>query len=82
MGVPVTVSDKMTVTAGSPNIYKAALLKKNSLALWIKSTPTIYTGTDILAADQVMAIHFYFVVHRYRRINGLARAGVSIVKTQ
>lgn len=82
MGVPVTTSDRMSTVATSPTTYKAALLKKNSLALWVKSAPDIFTGTDILAADQVMAIHFYYVVHRYRRINGLARAGVAVVKTR
>jgi hypothetical protein len=80
-GVPIIVSDKCTVIAGSPNKYETLLIKRNALALWMAGAPKVYTGDDILADTDLIATHFYFACLRYKRVRGSTHPGVIKIIT-
>jgi HK97 family phage major capsid protein len=75
-GVPIRVSDKNTVIPGSPNKYISLLFKANSVVFWYNDVPRVLTDQDILADTDVLAIHMYYVTHRYLRQPGSTKPGV------
>lgn len=80
-GVPVKVSDRNAVVAGSPNKYKSRIYKTGALALWLNGQPTVKDDEDILKDSEVLAIHTYFVAHRYLRTPGATKPGVIEIVT-
>lgn len=81
-GIPVVISDKCKLIAGSPNTYESLIIKQAALAFWYAKVPVVLTDTDILANTDVLAIHMYFAAHRYQRVRGSTKAGVIKVVTQ
>lgn len=80
-GIPVRVSDKMTVTAeaggaGTATQYESLLIKRNALAYWMQGDAEVQTDSDILTDTDVAAQHIYWAAHRYRRPNGGTLEGV------
>lgn len=82
LGIPVRVSDKMTVVTGTPNVYETLIVKRNALVLWYNGDQEIETDRDILVGATVAAKHVYFVAHRYRRSVGMTKTGVVRIRTQ
>lgn len=80
-GVPVIVSDKCKVVAGSPNKYETLLIKSDALALWMAEAPKVKVGDDILADTNLIATHFYFAPYRYKRVRGSTHPGVIKIVT-
>jgi HK97 family phage major capsid protein len=80
-GVPVVVSDKCKVIAGTPNKYETLLIKSSALALWMQAAPKVMTGNDILADTSLVATHFYFATHRYKRVRGSTHPGIVKIVT-
>lgn len=81
MGRPIVMSDKTTKDATlDPVKYYSALLKKKSLAVWLKTQPEVYYGVDPLTGDQILSIFVYVVVHRYRIMMSRSKGGVVIIK--
>jgi hypothetical protein len=84
MGIPVKVSDRNTVVpaAGStPAKYKSRIYKQGALALWLNGRPTVDEDKDILKDSDLVAIHTYFVAHRYLRTPGATKPGVVEIVT-
>ena len=81
-GIPVKVSDKCKVVAGSPTKYETLILKRGALAIWWNGSPFVGTDRDILSHSDVIATHHYFAAHRYRRTPGSTKAGVIKLVTQ
>lgn len=81
-GIPVMVSDRCTVNAGTPNTYETLVVKKGALALWYNDGIGVETDKDILADSTVAATHVYFVAHLYRRCAGGTKPGVVKVVSQ
>lgn len=80
-GVPVKVSDRNTVVTASPNKYKSYIYKAGALALWMNGQPTVDEDKDILKDSDIVAIHTYFVTHRYARVAGGTKTGVIEIVT-
>lgn len=80
-GIPVIVSDKCTVVAGSPNKYESLILKRGAIAIWRNGVPYTDTDKDVLAHANVVATHHYFAPHRYRRVPGSSKPGVVKIVT-
>lgn len=78
-GMTVKTSDKNAVSSDSPPKYTSIIAKRSSLAFWYQGTPRVVTGYDPLADTDVLAIHMYWVAHRYKRIRG-AGTKTGIVK--
>jgi hypothetical protein len=81
-GVPIRKSDKNTKIVGSPDTYVSLMFKANSLVFWYNEAPAVLTGEDILAHTDVLAIHMYYVTHRYLRMPGGTKPGVIKLVTQ
>jgi HK97 family phage major capsid protein len=81
-GIPVMVSDRNTVTSGSPDIYHSLLVKRNALSFWYNGGIRVLTDVDILKDNDVAAIHMYFTAHRYLRRPGWTKTGVVRLDTQ
>lgn len=75
-GIPVVVSDRCKVIAGSPNKYESLIIKRDALALWMAESPRVKTGEDILADSDIVAVHMYFACYRYLRVRGSTYPGV------
>jgi HK97 family phage major capsid protein len=75
-GIPIRVSDKNTVIAGTPNKYVSTLFKRQSVVFWFNDQPRVLTDADILADTHVLAIHMYYLTHRYLRLPGTTKPGV------
>lgn len=82
VGIPVMVSDRVTVVAGTPDTYKNLLCKRSSLAAWVNGQPEVLTDKDILTHTQLAAVHMYYAVHRYNPMAGSSKPGVVILKTR
>jgi hypothetical protein len=81
-GVPIVVSDRLTVTpeaggTGTADSYTSLLLKRNSLIFWMNGTPSVRTDTDILSDSDILAVHVYWAAHRYKNLPGSSKAGVA-----
>lgn len=81
-GIPVKVSDKCKVIAGSPTKYESLILKRDAIAIWWNGSPFVGTDSDVLAHAEVVATHHYFAAHRYRRVPGSTKPGVIKIVTQ
>lgn len=84
MGIPVKVSDRNAVVpaAGAdPAKYKSRIYKAGALALWTNGQPSVGQDRDILKDSDIIAIHLYFVAHRYLRTPGATRPGVVEIVT-
>lgn len=69
-GLPIIVND--LYPTGSTFIYK-----KGAMGFWFQETPRVEADRDILADEDVMAINFYGVPHRYRDVgDGSDQPGV------
>lgn len=75
-GIPIRVSDKNAVIAGSPNKYVTTLFKRQSVVFWFNDQPRVLIDQDILADTNVLAIHMYYLTHRYLRLPGSTKPGV------
>lgn len=81
MGYPVAVSDRVVPTPDTPPKYTTGLLKSGALALWYNGKPEAEYARDILAGADIVAIHIYFVVHRYLRLGpNSTKSGVVLLK--
>jgi len=80
-GIPIKVSDRNTKIDGATPKYKSMILKRGALAFWFNKTPSIDTDKDILTDSQVLAVHVYWVAHRYRQIAGGSKPGVVQIVT-
>lgn len=60
---PVYVSDRLTVTAGSPDTYTALVLKTGALGLRFQRQLLVETDRDILKKADVIAADVRFAVH-------------------
>ena len=83
-GATLVVSDKCKKTAvsGTTYNYESYLLKEKALVIWANGTPSVDTDKDILADASVIAVHHYFVPHRYMRIPGSAKSPAVKVLNQ
>ncbi|MGK3995105.1 phage major capsid protein [Sorangium sp. So ce1024] len=84
MGIPVKVSDRNAVVpaaGGTPAKYKSRIYKAGALALWLNGQPSVKEDEDILKDTDLVAIHTYFVAHRYKRTPGATRPGVVEIVT-
>ncbi len=72
-GVPVKVSDRLTAENGR---HKSRILKAGALVLWVNGEPSFGEDGDILADTDVLAMHVYWVAHRYNRTPGSTKPGV------
>lgn len=84
LGIPVKVSDRNTVVpavGSTPAKYKSRIYKAGSLALWLNGQPTVLEDKDVLKDSDIIAIHTYFVVHRYQRTPGATKPGVIEIVT-
>ncbi len=79
-GIPVKVSDRLAPNTDTPAKYTTLLLKRNALAFWYASQPTVDEDKDILNNSKVAATHVYFVAYRYNRLPNLTKGGVVILK--
>jgi N4-gp56 family major capsid protein len=75
-GVDVYVSDRTTVVVGTPNTYKALLIKRGALGLLYKRQPIVETDRDILKRTQVITTNVHYAVKR------LNDTGVCVLTTQ
>lgn len=75
-GMNVFVSDRVTVTTGTPDTYKALLVKRNALGLLYKRRPIVETDRDILKRTQVVTTNVHYAVKR------LNDKGVCVLTTQ
>ncbi|MEZ4376220.1 MAG: phage major capsid protein [Polyangiaceae bacterium] len=82
LGLPIMVTDKVTVVPGTPNLYKTLFLKRGSLVAWVNENVTIDKDKDILTDTDAAATHMYFAAHRYSRLAGRSKPGVAILKHQ
>lgn len=82
VGIPVAVSDRVPVVAGTPNTYLNVICKKGALAGWVNGQPEVLTDRDILVNSQVAAVHMYYAAHRYNPMAGSTKPGVVILSTQ
>lgn len=80
-GVPIIVSDRATKSADSPAKYESLLVKKGALVLWYAKTPSVDADKDITRDTEVLAMHVYWVAHRYGRTPGGTRPGVVKIVT-
>lgn len=78
LGVPVIVSDRLTPTG---NVYPSLILKRNSLVFWMNGDVSMRGDSDILRDTDIGAIHVYHATHKYKRMPGLTKPGVAILKT-
>jgi hypothetical protein len=72
-GIPIRVSDSETVVGGQ---HKTRIYKRGSLALWINEEPRVLEDTDISKDNELIALHVYYVVHRYKRLPATNKPGV------
>jgi hypothetical protein len=80
LGIPIVVSDRLAPVA---TVYPSLVLKKGALAAWIDDAALeVLTDVDVLTNADIAAVHMYWVAHRYLRLDGLAKPGVSILKTK
>jgi len=75
-GIPVIVSDRVTVTAGSPDTYGAILVKRGALGLLYKRRPVVESDRDILRRTTVLTTNVHYAVKR------LNDQGVGVLTTQ
>ena len=84
MAIPVKVSDRNAVVPASgstPAKYKSRIYKAGALALWLNGQPSVKEDEDILKDTDLVAIHTYFVGHRYKRTPGATKPGVVEIVT-
>ena len=81
-GIPIKVSDRNTVVAGTPNTYQSLLYKAGSVAFWFQGAPRLLTDADISADTVLGAIHVYHTSHRYKRKPDTTRTGVVKLVTR
>ena len=76
LGVPVFRTASSTLVSGAT--YKTLILKREAMVAWISdiSDKDIQTAVNILTNTDVAAMHVYFAVHRYLRMNGKSLPGV------
>jgi len=83
-GIPVYVSDYMPVSTGTgpggADVYTSAVLRRNSLALYVNPNLSARSVQEPLTDAQLDALNCYFAVHRYLRLNGRAKPGVALIK--
>lgn len=72
-GIPIRVSSAANSTDGK---HRTRIYKSGSLALWINEEPRVLTDEDITKDNELIAIHVYYVVHRYKRLPNTDRPGV------
>ena len=77
MGIPVKVTGRLAASGG---VYQTVFLKRNSLALWLDSSP----GIDVLRVGATdswrMDANVYAIVHRYNHLDGGSMPGVAVLK--
>lgn len=81
-GVPLLVSDRCPVDSTDPSNpkYTSILFKANALAFWFNETPRIETDRDIYTDKDMVAVHMYYAVHRYSRLEGTTKPGIVLLK--
>ncbi len=62
---PVFVSDRLTVTTGTPNTYTNMILKRGALGLLFQRTLLVERDRDILKKNWVIAADVRFAVHLF-----------------
>lgn len=78
MGIPVIVSDRLQV---SSSVYSSLLLKRNSLIAWFAGEHlTVEEYREPLKDVSGLGVHLYGVVHRYKKLAGMSKPGVVIIK--
>jgi hypothetical protein len=64
-GLPVYMSDRLTVTSGTPDTYTCLVLKQGSLGLQFQRELLVESDRDILAKNTVVAADVRFAVHLF-----------------
>jgi hypothetical protein len=82
MGIPTLLSDTLPVDVTNPSFpkYTSLLFKANSCAFWV-TPPSFETDRDILSAQDLGALFFFWCAHVYKAMPGFTKPGVQIVKT-
>lgn len=62
---PVFVSDRTTVTSGSPNTYNTLILKRGAIGLMFQRQLLVERDRDILKKNWVMSADVRFAVHLF-----------------
>lgn len=62
--IPVFISDRTTVVTGTPNTYKALLVKNGALQLKYKRRPVVETDRDVLARTNLITTNVWFATKR------------------
>ncbi|BDP44854.1 hypothetical protein DAETH_48230 (plasmid) [Deinococcus aetherius] len=79
VGVPYTLSDKLTIAGATEadRKYETLLARDNSMLFWYNGDFQVQTDKDILTDSRVAAVHIYWLAHRYKRMPGSTRTGVA-----
>jgi HK97 family phage major capsid protein len=79
-GVPVFVTDKLTVNAG---VYTSLLLQRNSMVAWVAGEKLVVARDyNNLQDSETVAVHVYSAMHRYKTLPGRSKPGVVLVKSK
>lgn len=77
-GIRVKVSDRLPVdTTDARPKYTSLLLQKGAIIAWVNGTPVVLPDVNAAANTRSMYTHLYHVEHRYKRLRGMTRGGVT-----
>lgn len=77
-GIRVKVSDRMPVdTTDARPKYTSLLLQKGAIIAWVNGKPVVLEEQNARANTRNMYTHVYHVEHRYKRLRGMTRGGVT-----
>jgi hypothetical protein len=78
LGIPVMVSDRLVPTVvSSTNKYQSLLLRRRALALYIDTNFSYVSEPKALTDSSIDALSVYYAVHRYFRLDGMTKPGVT-----
>lgn len=77
-GIRVKVSDRLPVdTTGNRPKYTSLLLQKGALVAWVNGKPVVLEEKNARANTHNVFVHMYHLEHRYKRLRGMTRGGVT-----
>lgn len=77
-GIRVKVSDRLTVdTTDARSKYTTLLLQKGAIIAWVNGKPVVLPDVNAAANTRSVYTHVYHVEHRYKRLRGMSRGGVT-----
>lgn len=77
LGHDLLVSDRLTPVDG---VYQTVFLRRGALALWYASQPKVEDVRDPKKDEDGIYVNAYFATHRFSRVGGGTKGGVSVLK--